>query len=198
MRLASTRNTLYVIAAAGGACTALSACGSNSNATTAAATTPRPTTTAARAQKTEGPGTLLAPALVYRDTPDYIASADYVVIFRARGRFAGTDSVGTTNPGRIELLDAVDNHDGYAGALSTGTPKGKCYWWTLQGTPKLDGTPKGKHTTLTLHLPRTTAQRRTVTLRTLPAGATSDSWTTNRQIARDLRRIGCKGRNLSQ
>jgi hypothetical protein len=146
---------------------------------------------AAAAPAAHGPGKLLSRVLIYRDKPDYIASAGYVVFFRTRGAFAGHTADGTTVPGELTVVDASDDHDGYAGSIGAGRPTGRCYWWTLPGAPRIDRAKTAAKLPVTLTLHGTAPQRRTTTLRRLPAGYDSGTWSKSPAIERDLAKIGC-------
>lgn len=138
-----------------------------------------------------GPGKLLAPVLLYRDTPDYLAGARYVVFFRAKAPFAGRTPDGGTVPGELRADAAWDGHDGYAGSIGPGTPAGKCYWWTLAPEAGLNRKLIGAKVQLRLKLHRTSVQRRSARLRDLPPGYDSGSWAVSPSMERDLATIGC-------
>jgi hypothetical protein len=139
-------------------------------------------------------GRLATYPLVYRATWDLLPGPRlrYIVFFRTRGSFIGRDSVGTTIPGRIDLEDASDNHDGFFGVINS---RPHCYGWILAATPRLGRKRVGDKVRLRFRLRRSPTQRRTVTLRGIPRRLTNRGprhpWYHNGNVGRSLRMIGC-------
>lgn len=168
---------------------AVAGCGSSSQsastATTAAKVQPRERTPA------RGPGRVLGGPLVYRypghPAPGEVQDPRYAVFFRTSGAFARRDGVGTTIPGEVRVGDAEDNHDGFQGATSLGSRRGKCYGWNLFSlSPELDAKRVGARVRTSLELPGTVAQQWTVKLGAYPRSEA--------RLSAALRRIGCRPR----
>jgi hypothetical protein len=137
------------------------------------------------------PGQLVNYPLVYRaPSARAFGGGEYVVFFRTRERFQGHDEIGTTIPGRIDLEDSYDNHDGFF--VFPGHQSQHCYFWSLAETPKLKRKRIGDPVRLRFRLHRTGTQRRTITLRKMPTDVHGiRDFRRRESLARRLRWIGC-------
>lgn len=145
-------------------------------------------TAAARAN-----GRLATYPLVYRLTPATTEDplSKYAVFFHTRGAFIGHDSIGTSIPGKIELEDTFDNHDGL-GVLPP--ERAYCYVWSLAETRALKRKRVGDRVRLRFKLRGTPTERRTVTLRSAPRRVEPGAkpwYRRDGSVAQRLAWIGC-------
>jgi hypothetical protein len=145
---------------------------------------------AATTKHVHGKGRLLSPVLVFASLPDgkeKPAFYQYHVYFRTAGAFATSGH----SAGSLEVDDAIGREADDVAHLGAGTPRGRCYSWTIVTLRKLSSkvTKKRAGDTVTVRLDayKTAKQvRRNVRMGAWPRKANLDP-----AVEKAVRGIGC-------